>query len=228
VSWLYEHRFQLNGLRPFAELAYKVTYGIPYSDRDDVEQDIVIELIKVSKSGQTDPTYLEQVAYHQVAHYWNKFRLERNKLRHFEETGKGEILIDREETGDFVSDFASNDGDIDATIDARALLATLPKRMIEIGEKRLNSEKLNTADNCYWIKHREKLGMPKRLDRLSDSEKASIERLHKGGKSVCRIARIMGRSERSVMLHLSRAGLREIGPSPFKIAAQKGKQHKVP
>jgi IS30 family transposase len=62
--------------------------------------------------------------------------------------------------------------------------------------------------------------MPKRLDKLSDSEKASIERLHKDGKSVCRIARIMGRSERCVMLHLSRAGLREIGPSPFKIAAQ--------
>jgi DNA-directed RNA polymerase specialized sigma24 family protein len=175
----------------------------------------------VSKSGQTDPTYLEQVAYHQVAHYWNKFRLERSKLRYFEETGKGEILVGREEVGDFVSNFASNDGDIDARIDARALLATLPKRMIEIGEKRLNGEKLNSADSCYWIKHRKKLGMPKRLDRLSDSEKASIERLHKDGKSVCRIACIMGRSERSVMLHLSRAGLREIGEMPASLRKNK-------
>lgn len=220
MSWLYEHRFQLDGLRPFIELAYKVTYGIPRSDQDDVEQNIVIELIKVSKSGQTDPAYLQQVAYHQVAHYWKKFRFEQSKLRHFEETGKGEILVSREETGDFVSSFTSNDGDIDARLDARALLTTLPKRMIEIGEKRMNGEKLNSADNDYWIKHRKKLGMPKRLDRLSDSEKARIERLHKDGKSVCRIACIMGRSQRSVMLHLSRAGLRKIGPSPFKIAAR--------
>ena len=50
MSWLYDRRDQLDGLRPFVEIAYHVTYGIDPCDRDDVEQDIVIVRIPVKSA----------------------------------------------------------------------------------------------------------------------------------------------------------------------------------
>lgn len=95
MSWLYEHRGQLDGLRPLVEMAYKVTYGIPRSDQDDVEQDVVIELIKVSKAGKTYLKYLRQAAYHKVAHYWHKFRLEAKRFITSREAAKARLLLMR-------------------------------------------------------------------------------------------------------------------------------------
>jgi hypothetical protein len=156
-----------------------------------------------------------------VAHYWLKNHYQAKKTCRLEESNKGEIAV----SGNFVSYFVSNGGDIDARLDAISMLATLPERMVEIGEKKLNGEKLSSADECYMIKHRkklrEKLEWRKQGDRLSEWEKKRIVLLYKEGKSVCKIAGITGRSERSVMLYLFKSGLREIGPSPFKIAANK-------
>jgi len=221
MSWLYQHREQLDGLKAFVEIAYRLTYEIPSADRDDVEQDIVIALMDVAKTGKTDERYLWQVARHMVAHYWLKTHYQAKKTCRFEEGNKGEITL----SGNFVSNFVSNGEDIDARLDAISILATLPKRIVEIGEKKLNGEKLSSAEVCYMIKHRkklrEKLKWRKQGDRLSEWEKKRIVLLHKEGKSVCKIAGIMGRSERVVMLYLFKAGLRKIGPSPFKIAANK-------
>jgi len=221
MSWLYQHREQLDGLKAFIEIAYRLTYEIPYADRDDVEQDIVIALIGVEKTGKTDERYPWQVARHVVAHYWIKTHYQNKKSCYLEESNKGEITV----SGSFVSNFVSNGEDIDARLDAMSVLATLPKRMVEIGEKKLNGEKLSSADECYMIKHRkklrEKLKWRKQGDRLSEWEKRRIVLLHKKGKSVCKIAGIMGRSERAVMLYLFKAGLREIGLSPFEIGVKK-------
>ncbi len=175
----------------------------------------------MAKTDKTDKRYLRKVAEHVVAHYWLKTHYQNKKSCRLEEGNKGEITL----SGNFVSNYVSNGEDIDARLDAISVLATLPKRMVEIGEKKLNGEKLSSADVCYMIKHREKLRgklkWRKRGDRLSEWEKRRIVLLHKKGKSVCQIAGIMGRNERAVMLYLFKAGLREIGPSPFKIAANK-------
>ena len=59
MSWLYDRREQLDGLRPFVEIAYRLTYPIPYHDRDDVEQEIVITLKQVSdRHGEAEKNYL--------------------------------------------------------------------------------------------------------------------------------------------------------------------------
>jgi hypothetical protein len=58
MSWLYQHREQLDGLKAFIEIAYRVIYEIPSADRDDIEQDIVIALMGVAKMGKTDERYL--------------------------------------------------------------------------------------------------------------------------------------------------------------------------
>jgi len=46
MPWLYEHRYQLDGLQPLAEIAHwAVIFHVPSENRDDVEQEIVISLI---------------------------------------------------------------------------------------------------------------------------------------------------------------------------------------
>ena len=108
--------------------------------------------------------------------------------------------------------FVSEDGDNEARLDAIATLATLPKRLVEIGYKRLNGERLSEADELYWMRHKAKLDCRKRGDQLSDWEKRRVAQLHNEGLSVSKIARAMGRSRKTIDLCLVKAGLREAPP----------------
>ena len=200
MSWLYEHRDQLDGLRPFVEIAYHVTYNLPPSDRDDVEQDIVIALMRVSQKHK-EPAYLWGVARKEVKRYWSKKCYREGKFRPFYED----------------EDFSSKDGDNDARLDALAVLATLPKRLMETGYDRLNGKKLNAADQGYWVRHKAKLDCRKGGRQLSDWEKRRIVRLHGEGKSVYKIAKAMGRSTTTIRLYLFNAGLRRIREAPLTI-----------
>ena len=140
MSWLYERRDQLDGLRPFVEIAHRLIYPVPLHDRDDVEQEIVITLKRVvDRHGEVGESYLWGAARNVVRLYWRKRYRQARKLRHLMESNRGEMVA---ETWQFVSD----DGDDEARLDAIAIIATLPKRLVEIGYKRLNGEELNTAD----------------------------------------------------------------------------------
>ena len=88
MSWLYEHREQLAELRPFAEIAYYYTYEIPLCDRDDVEQDIIIALMRVSQR-RSDTAYLWGVARKEVLKYWCKKGYRDRKFRYLCDDDKG-------------------------------------------------------------------------------------------------------------------------------------------
>ena len=181
MSWLYERRDQLDGLRPFVEIAYRITYGIDPGDRDDLEQDILIALIRVSQRN-ADPAYLWGVARKEVKRYWHRKCYHGGKFRSFYED----------------EDFTSGDGDSDARLDALAMLSTLPKRLVEIGYDRLNGKKLNAADQQYWIRHKAKLDCRKNGREVSDWEKRRIARLHDEGLSVYQIIKATGRHRKTV------------------------------
>ena len=206
MSWLYDRRDQLDGLRPFVEIAHRLIYPVPYHDRDDVEQEIVITLKRVvDRHGEVEDNYLWGAGRNVVRHYWRKKYRQARRLCHLMESNRGEIVA---ETWRFVSD----DGDNEARLDAIATLATLPKRLVEIGYKRLNGEELNTADEWYWMRHKAKLDCRKRGDQLSEWEKRRVAQLHNQGLSVNKIAKTMGRGRRTIDLCLVRAGLREAPP----------------
>jgi DNA-directed RNA polymerase specialized sigma24 family protein len=206
MSWLYERREQLDGLRPFVEIAHRLIYPVPYHDRDDVEQEIIITLKHITdKRGEVAENYLWGAARNVVRLYWRKKYRERNRSFRLYEGARGEMVA---ETWRFVS----HDGDSEARMDAIAALATLPKRLVEIGYKRLNGEELNTADEWYWMRHKAKLDCRKRGDQLSDWEKRRVEQLHNQGLSVSKIARTMGRGRKTIDLCLVKAGLREAPP----------------
>jgi DNA-directed RNA polymerase specialized sigma24 family protein len=206
MSWLYERREQLDGLRPFVEIAHRLLYPIPYHDRDDVEQEIVITLKRVTdKRGETAENYLWGVARNVIRHYWRKQYRQASRFRHLVEGNKGEMVA---ETWKFVC----GDGDNEARLDAIAILNTLPQRLVEIGYKRLNGERLREADELYWMRHKAKLDCRKRGDQLSDWEKRRVAHLHNESLSVSKIAKAIGRSRRTIDLCLVKAGLREAPP----------------
>jgi hypothetical protein len=176
MSWLYEHRDQLNGLRSFAEIAYRITYGIPPDDRDDVEQDIVIALMRVSQRN-ANSAYLWGVARKELAKYWHKKCYLNRMFRPFYE---GEV-------------FTSHDRDNAARLDAIAILATLPERLVRIGYDRLDGKKLSESDRSYWQRHRAKLDCRHNAQEISDWERKRILRLHDQGFSVYKIRKATGR-----------------------------------
>jgi len=187
MSWLYEHRDQSDGLRPFVEIAYRTTYGIDQSDRDDLEQDIVIALMRVSQRNAA-PGYLWGVARKEVKKYWCRRCYRRGKFRPYYE---------REE-------FPSGEGDIDARLDALAVLLALPKRLVEIGYDRLNGKKLSAADQRYWIRQKARLDCRRNGREVSDWERRRIARLYEQGFTVKRISKITGRHEVTVKRCLNR------------------------
>jgi len=206
MSWLYERRDQLDGLKPFVEIAHRLIFPIPPQDRDDVEQEIVITLKRVTDThSDVGENYLWGVARNVVRLYWRKYYRQVKRFCRLYEGNRGEMVAE-----DWT--FVSNDGDGDARLDAIATLATLPKRLVEIGNKRLNGEELNTADEWYWMRHKAKLDCRKRGDQLSDWEKRRVVRLHNEGLSVSKIAKSIGRGRKSIDLCLVKAGLKEAPP----------------
>lgn len=210
MSYLYDHRDQLDGLRFLAEIAYRFTYGIPPSDRDDVEQDIVIAMMRViARRGypQTswEERYLRGVARMQIKKYWCK--------KCYQAKVFSPLPDDKE--------IAAKEAiDIDSQLDAAAVLATLPTRLLKIGRLIQEGEKLSAADQGYWQRHKKKL-IPGRTFNLSDEEKRRIVRLHTNGVSVDKIGRTIGRSTTTVRMYLYHAGLRGIGEVPLRLRKNK-------
>jgi hypothetical protein len=196
MSWLFEHRHQFDGLRPFVEIAHwAVISRVPREDQDDMEQEIVISLIgTVEKYGNKGERYLEIVARNRVNHYLHGKYGQTKRLFFIHDSNWGEMVGAR---WDYIHDSRA-----DARLDAMATLATLPTRLIQIGYKILNEEKLSEADQHYWVRQkaklRPKLNCRRYANRLSDWEKRRVLQLHSKGMSVWKIARTLGRTPRAV------------------------------
>ncbi|MBA7692075.1 hypothetical protein ES703_100633 [subsurface metagenome] len=196
MSWLYEHRHQLDGLQPLVEIAHWITISrVPPDDQDDVEQEIVISLLQtVEKYGNRGENYLKAVARHRIYDYFSR-KDKQKRLCSIRESESGERA-----GGTWVF---THDGDADARLDAKAILDTLPERLKQIGYKILNGEKLSNADQHYRIKQkaklRPKLNCRKYANRLSDWEKRRILQLYCEDVSVHKTALTMGRTNSTVL-----------------------------
>ena len=202
MSWLYNHRHQLDGLEPLLKIAYWaiIDNNVPQEDRDDVEQIIVLSLIQtVQKYGNNGKVYLKAVARYRIYDYFNR-KYKEKRFWYIQESEKGE------KAGE--TWLSLHDGDTDARLDASATLATLPKRLVQIGYKILNGEKLSVADNAYRIKQksrlRPKLNFRRYANRLSDLEKRRILQLYREDMFVHKIALAMGRDDRTILRVLAR------------------------
>jgi DNA-binding NarL/FixJ family response regulator len=175
-----------------------------------------IDVHNLSSRGKN---YLRAVARSQICRYF-RTRYKQKSLCYIEES-------DGEEWAGGTS-LASHDDDIDARLDAKATLATLPKRLIQIGHKILNEENLSNTDQAYRVRQlrklRPKLNCRHQANELSEWERRRVVRLHCKGLHVWPIARTLGRSYRNVNICLIKAGLRE---APREEEAAEGKILKI-
>jgi hypothetical protein len=193
----------MDGLRPLIEIAHwTVIYHVPPIDRDDVEQEIVLKLMRtVEKYGNQvgidvdnlssrGRNYLNKVAVNRRNDYFAR-KSKAWGLRHIEESDGGEWA-----GGTWL---VSHDGDLDARLDSIATLATLSERLIGIGHKILNGEKLSGADQAYRVKQLRKLLYPELNCRVSAWERKRILQLYREDMCVHKIAVAMGRTDRTIL-----------------------------
>ena len=209
--WIYEHRDQLGEFQRFAEIAHSLTFKVPYDDKDDVGQDIVLEIAKALKreaeegNNNKGDNYLWGIGRNVVRQYWYKKYRDKRRLCRLQEGDKGEIITK-------VWKFISSDGDGDAHLDALAILNTLPPRLKEIGYKKLDKMSLSEAERWYWAREKKKLNCRHHTNELSEWEKRRVTELHRKGLSVKTIAKTLGRSRTAVNMCLVKAGLKEAPP----------------
>ena len=151
MSWLYNHREQLDGYGLYAEIAYRFRPKVLPDDRDDIEMEIVLKLkAEADKRDQVTLGFLYAVARNIVRTYWREKYRERRRFCRLYEGDKGEMIADGWK-------LVSNDPDIEARLDARATLNTLPERMVKAGIIRDEGGKLNNADKLYLCRQRHRL-----------------------------------------------------------------------
>jgi len=212
MSWLYDRRDQLNGYRRYAEIAHFFRRDVLPADQDDIEQDIIIKLkTEVDKKDQVTDGFLWAVARCVVTNYWRKKYRERKRFCRLTEGDKGLMLANGEILG-------SPAPDLDARLDAIAVLKTLPGRVIRAGIVRAEGGKLNNADKLYLTRRRHK----KFKFSHADAEKIQrMKHLYVNDRLNCtEVAKRVGMSRSTVQNHLKKAGvIRTRGAVP-KVSAQ--------
>ena len=198
MSWLYNHRDQLDGYKLYAEIAYRFRLKVLPEDRDDMEVEILLKLIAVAdKKDQVTLGFLYAVARNVVRTYWRKKYRERRRFCRLYEGDKGEMIADGWK-------FVTPAPDIEARIDARTILNTLPKRMVKAGAIRAEGGKLNNADKLYLCRQRH------RLSKYNWADAEKIERMRQlyvdEGLNCTEVAKIVEMGRTSVQNHLNKLG----------------------
>jgi DNA-directed RNA polymerase specialized sigma24 family protein len=204
MSWLYQRIDQLDGYKLYAEIAHRFRLKVLPEDRDDIEMDIILKLKKeADRHPIVTPAFLTVCARNLVADYWRKKYRERRRFCRLYEGDKGEMI-------DGKWKLVTATPDMGAQLDARAMLKTLPKRMVEAGIKRAEGEKLGNADKLYLCRQRHRLS---KYNWTSDEETEQMRRLYVAeGLSTTEIAKIIGKGRATVQRHLSKLGVKPNSP----------------
>jgi DNA-directed RNA polymerase specialized sigma24 family protein len=215
-SWLYDRRDQLDGYEPYAEIAYRFRPKVLPQDRDDIEVEIILRLKEIADSHteELSPAFLWTCARHIVIDYWRKKRREAKRFCRLYEGDGGEMAAGSWQ-------IVSCDPDIDAKIDAEAQLQTLPKRLIEVGTKRVEGERLNNADKLYLSRKRRR---PSESYHHSTKEEVELMRHLYVDEGLCsaEVARIVGKSRMTVQRAMNKLGVMRYRNDQAKVPSLKG------
>jgi len=168
-------------------------------DRDDIEMEIVLKLkAEADKRDQVTLGFLYAVARNVVRNYWRKKYRERRRFCRLYEGDKGEMIANG-----WI--FVTPAPDIEARIDARTILNTLPERMVKAGIIRDEGGKLNNADKLYLCRQRH------RLSKYNWSDKEKIERMRQlyleEELSCAEVGKIVGKGRSTVQRQLNKLGV---------------------
>ena len=199
MSWLYDHIDQLDGYQLYAEIAYRFRPKVLPDDRDDIEMEIVLKLkAEADKRDHVTLGFLYAVARNIVRTYWREKYRERRRFCRLYEGNKGEMIADGWK-------FVTPAPDIEARIDARTILNTLPERMVKAGIMRAEGGKLNNADKLYLCRQRH------RLSKYNWADAEKIERMRQlyvdEGLPCAEVAKIVGKGRSTIQRQLNKLGV---------------------
>jgi len=201
-SWLYDRRDQLDGYRAFAEIAYRLRPKVLPQDRDDIEMDIILKLKEVSDR-HSDTRDLTALLWHcargEIADYWKRKDREKRRYARIYTSDKGEMVSEN-------YGYIYTVHDTDAELDTKGVLKSLPARLIEVGDKMVNGDRLNVADKSYLSRQRAKL-LEDYNYHVGDAEAERIRRLWEQGLSRRKIAKMLGRSSTTITKYLKKMAL---------------------
>ena len=199
-SWLYDRQDQLDGYKAFARIAYTLRRHVLPGDRDDIEMDIILKLKAVSdkRNGGITPASLWFVGRCMIADYWKLKEREKRRYARIYTGDRGEMVS---ENWRYL--YAVHDSD--AELDTEHLLKSLPARLIEVGEKLVNGERLNVADKCYLSRQRARL-LENYDYHVGAAEANRIKCLRERGWSKRKIAKMLGRSSTTITKYIDRLG----------------------
>ena len=130
--------------------------------------------------------------------YWRKKYRERRRLCRLYEGDRGEWIADGRR-------LIAPAPDIEARIDARAMLNTLPERMVKAGITRDEGGKLNNADKLYLCRQRH------RISKYNHSDAKKIERMCQlyvdGGLPCAEVAKTVEMARSTVQRQLNKLGV---------------------
>ena len=138
----------------YSKVADRFQWKVPYQDREDVKQAIILEVAE-AKARDGDKPFTEalmcRIASYVVADYWRaEKRRPQISLNTEIEDGDGNTT----ELIDTIAD--DNAIDLEAWLDARTWLWGCPKRLIQIAHKRVGGIALNENDRRYLNRYRQK------------------------------------------------------------------------
>ncbi len=153
---------------------------------------------EADKHDQVTIGFLYAVARNIVTTYWRKKYRERRRFCRLYEGDKGEMIADGWK-------IVTPAPDIEARIDARTILNTLPDRMVKAGATRAEGGKLNNADKLYLCRQRH------RQSKYNWSDKEKIERMRQlyleEELSCAEVGKIVGKSRSAIQRQLNKLGV---------------------
>jgi len=199
MSWLHDHQDQLDGYQLYAEIAYRFRPKVLPDDRDDIEMEIVLKLkVEADKKDQVTLGFPYAVAKNIVRTYWRKKYRERRRFCRLYEGDRGDWIADGRK-------LIALAPDIEARIDAKALLNTLPERMVKAGAIRAEGGKLNNADKLYLCRQRH------RQSKYNWADAEKIERMRQlyvdEGLPCAKVGKIVEMARSTVQHQLNKLGV---------------------
>jgi len=137
-------------------IAERFQRKVPYQDREDIKQEIILRLAEVDTkrngNGPLTEAGMMRTASFVIKEYWRDLKRQPTILSLNKTNGNGDEDGRSPEFWETLADDKSID--LEAWFDARIWLLGCPRRLVEIAHKRVEGTPLSNKDDCYLRRFR--------------------------------------------------------------------------
>ncbi len=140
----------------YIQIAQRFQGKVPYGDREDIKQDIILRIAEVDTrrngNGPLTEAGMMRTASFVIREYWRDLKRKPTVLSLNNTNPSGDEDGHSPEFWETLAD--DNAIDLDAWLDANLWLLSCPKRLVQIAQKRVAGIRLNHKEECYLSRFR--------------------------------------------------------------------------